>query len=149
MAAAGWRMRCTFAKETSIIGKFVQSFQAPLCKGSSAKGGEGLFFCNPPTAARFPNPSRRGLFESIRAAGAPLLFDLLSYLFSKKVSPGKTERDFFAFILFSYPRRPEYLSFLFLLRVRAAWKRYRHSRAQYSGHLLFPSCRCTQAPRLS
>ena len=85
MAAAGWRMRCTFAKETSIIGKFVQifnylrrqgfckkaketsvigefvqSFQAPLCKGSSAAGGEGLFFYTP-TAARFPNPSRRRL----------------------------------------------------------------------------------------
>ena len=63
----------------------MQSFQAPLCKGSSAAGGEGLFFlqhsnrcavsepvsatpasvlrtlANPPTAARFPNPSRRGL----------------------------------------------------------------------------------------
>ena len=37
------------------------SFSAPLCKGSSAAGGEGLFFYNPPTAARFPNPSRRGL----------------------------------------------------------------------------------------
>ena len=51
-------------------------FQAPLCKGSSAAGGEGLFFYNPsrrrlqacfahsqipPTASRFPNPSRRGL----------------------------------------------------------------------------------------
>ena len=39
----------------------MQSFQAPLCKGSSAEGGEGLFFYNPPTAARFPNPSRRRL----------------------------------------------------------------------------------------
>ena len=54
----------------------MQSFQAPLCKGSSAAGGEGLFFYNPsrrglqvcfahsqipPTAARFPNPSRRRL----------------------------------------------------------------------------------------
>ena len=50
--------------------------EPPLCKGSSAAGGEGLFFYNPsrrrlqvcfahsqipPTAARFPNPSRRGL----------------------------------------------------------------------------------------
>ena len=34
---------------------------APLCKGSSAEGGEGLFFYNSPTAARFPNPSRRRL----------------------------------------------------------------------------------------
>ena len=39
---------CKKAKETLIIGKFVQSFQAPLCKGSSAAGGEGLFFYNPP-----------------------------------------------------------------------------------------------------
>ena len=26
-----------------VIGKFVRIFQAPLCKGSSAEGGEGLF----------------------------------------------------------------------------------------------------------
>ena len=38
----------------------MQSFKAPLCKGSSAAGGEGLFFYTP-TAARFPNPSRRRL----------------------------------------------------------------------------------------
>ena len=38
-----------------------ERFTAPLCKGSSAEGGEGLFFYKPPTAARFPNPSRRGL----------------------------------------------------------------------------------------
>ena len=38
------------------------SFQAPLCKGSCRrKPTEGLFFYNLPTAARFPNPSRRGL----------------------------------------------------------------------------------------
>ena len=35
-------------------------FSAPLCKGSSAAGGEGLFLYTP-TAARFSNPSRRRL----------------------------------------------------------------------------------------
>ena len=45
-----------------VIGEFVQSFQAPLCKGSCRrKPTEGLFFYNPPTAARFPSPSRRRL----------------------------------------------------------------------------------------
>ena len=40
----------------------MQGFQAPLCKGSCRrKPTEGLFFCNSPTATRFPNPSRRGL----------------------------------------------------------------------------------------
>ena len=32
------------AKETLVIGDDIQSFQAPLRKGSSAEGGEGLFF---------------------------------------------------------------------------------------------------------
>ena len=50
------------AKETSVIGEFVRIFQAPLCKGSCRrKPTEGLFFYNTPTAARFPNPSRRRL----------------------------------------------------------------------------------------
>ena len=50
------------AKETLVIGDDIQSFQAPLRKGSCRrKPTEGLFFYNPPTAARFPSPSRRRL----------------------------------------------------------------------------------------
>ena len=61
--------------------------QIPCVKGAVGASRLRDCFFNTPTAARFPNPSRRGLFESIRAAGAPLLFDLLSYLFSQKSRP--------------------------------------------------------------
>ena len=95
MAAAGWRMRCTFAKETSVIGKFVQSFQAPLCKGSSAEGGEGLFFttrlgdackhaphtCKSLPPLRGPPPLTQGrLFISVRGPPEPVSATLASVL---------------------------------------------------------------------
>ena len=71
------------AKETLVIGDDIQIFQAPLCKGSSAEGGEGLFLqhsnrcaVSEPLSARpasvlrtLANPSltREGLLKSIAA----------------------------------------------------------------------------------
>ena len=99
------------------------SFSAPLCKGSSAEGGEGLFFYNPPTAAAvsepvsatpasvlrtLANPFTQGrrkhdAFIINRAAGAPLLFDFLSSLFSPRSGPHLFSS---IFSLLSYLKNP-------------------------------------------
>ena len=72
---------------------------APLCKGSSAEGGEELFLqpsnrcavsepvsATPASVLRtLANPShKRGLVKINRAAGAPLFFDFLSSFFSPR-----------------------------------------------------------------
>ena len=110
------------AKETSVIGEFVQSFQAPLCKGSCRrKPTEGLFFYNPFTTSWSPSPytgeanseplsatpasvlrtlanpslTREGLLKSIAALPHRFssIFSLISYL---KNPP---DRRVFCFIL--------------------------------------------------
>ena len=89
---------CKKAKEVLIIGEYVQSFQAPLCKGSSAEGGEGLFLqpsnrcavsepvsATPASVLRtLANPFTQGsLLKSIAAPPHLFssIFSLLSYLF--------------------------------------------------------------------
>ena len=65
----------------------------PLCKGSSAAGGEGLFFYNPPTAARFPNPSRRRLYN--QSAAPPHRFSsIFSIISSLQKTPPLARGNF-------------------------------------------------------
>ena len=67
-----------------------------MCKGSSAAGGEGLFFYNPPTAARFPNPSRRRLQACFAHSQIPCV----------KGAPPKAVRDCFFTTLPPLTRSP-------------------------------------------
>ena len=64
---------CKKAKEASVIGDDIQIFNYLHRQG----------FCKKAKETSIIGES----FQSIRAAGAPLLFDLLSYLFSQKSRP--------------------------------------------------------------
>ena len=59
---------CKKAKETSVVGEFVQIFKSLHRQGFCEDAKETLIIGE--------------AFQSIRAAGAPLLFDLLSSIFS-------------------------------------------------------------------
>ena len=57
-----------------------ERFTAPLCKGSSAEGGEGLFFTTLPPL-RGPPPLTQGrLFISVRGPPEPVSATLASVL---------------------------------------------------------------------
>ena len=64
---------CKKAKEASVIGEYAQNFNYLHRQGFCKKAKETLIIGE--------------AFQSIRAAGAPLLFDLLSSLFSQKSRP--------------------------------------------------------------